>query len=126
MSAAEIGGPAGQEFEALVLFADRDSLLLKYTREDSVAPNGYALHLDGLSVDPSLLALYQALDQGPRYAYCGGQRNCSYELVGLRAGDPIGRAQGAEVIVATVDSGAFVDPRSCNDWWQIRLDQDCP
>jgi hypothetical protein len=38
----------------------------------------------------------------------------------LPAGKPIGVARGNELVVAVVDTGTFMDPRSCNEWWQIR------
>jgi hypothetical protein len=115
-SAYDIGGG----MEVLVLFADSDSVTLKYTREDSVQPNGYTLHIDGLVTDPNLLSLYNSLDGGARYTVCGGNRNCSYNLVNMPAGHPIGKALGTQIVIALADTGSFQDPRSCNEWWQIR------
>ena len=65
-----------------------------------------------------MLALYNQLNaaNGPRYVYPNGQ----YPLPVLPAGKPIGVARGNEVVVAVVDTGTFMDPRSCNEWWQIR------
>lgn len=112
----DIGG--SPKMQVLVLFADEDSVTLRYTREDSSAPAGYTVHVDGICTDPNLLALYNALDDpaGPRYQY----PNTSYNLPNLPAGKPFGTARGTEVIVAIADTGAFQDPRSCNEWWQIR------
>ena len=88
------------------------------TREDSAGAAGYTVHVEGLCTDPKLLALYNQLNaaNGPRYVYPNGQ----YPLPVLPAGKPIGVARGSEVVVAVVDSGTFMDPRSCNEWWQIR------
>jgi hypothetical protein len=108
----------GGGMEVLVLFADEDSITLRYTREDSSAPAGYTVHVDNICTDPNLLALYNALDdaEGPRYQY----PNFSYDLPNLPAGKPFGTARGGEIVVAIADTGAFQDPRSCDDWWQIR------
>ncbi|MGQ0601694.1 MAG: hypothetical protein ACT4QE_08370 [Anaerolineales bacterium] len=115
-SAYDIGGG----MEVLVLFADSDSVTLKYTREDSVARNGYTVHVDGLVTDPTLLALYNSLDTGARYVACGGNLCSSYNLVNMPAGHPLGKAAGSQIVIAIADTGSFQDPRSCNEWWQIR------
>ncbi|MCX7669526.1 MAG: hypothetical protein N2439_05580, partial [Anaerolineae bacterium] len=84
---------------------------------------GYTVHVDGLCTDPNLLALYATFDaaNGPRYVYRPPtQRPYAYSLPTLAAGQPIGLARSTEVIVAVVDTGSFMDPRSCNEWWQIR------
>lgn len=123
-SGYDIGG--GQE--AVVLYAGEDRLTLKYTREDS-AQSGYTLHVDGVCVDPNLLALYTALDNpaGPRYVFAGGAGSGHwYDLPALSAGQVFGTARGSEIRVSTVDTGSFMDPRSCNDWWQIRPGATCP
>jgi len=101
-----------------VLFADADTVALRYTREDSSGSPGYTLHIDGICTDPALLALYNTLDapDGPRYQY----PNPSYDLPNLYAGQPFGTARQAEIVVAISDTGAFMDTRSCNEWWQIR------
>ena len=116
------GYDIGGGMEVLVLFADADSITLHYTREDSAAP-GYTLHIDQICTDPNLLALYNANDDpgGPRYVYVPpAQRPYAYSLPNLAAGKYIGTALGDQVVVAIVDSGSFMDPRSCNEWWQIR------
>jgi hypothetical protein len=115
-SGYNIGG--NPPMEVLVLFADEDSIALRYTREDSSGSPGYTVHIDNICTDPNLLALYNALDNpgGPRYQY----PNPSYNLPNLPAGKPIGTARGTEVVVAITDTGTFMDPRSCNEWWQIR------
>lgn len=109
--------------EAIVLFADSDTVALHYTREDSIGWGdrpGYTVHLDKICTDPNLLALYNARDDpnGPRYVY----PNPSYQLPVLGVGQPVGVARGSEVVVAVVDSGKFMDPRSCHEWWDIRPD----
>ncbi len=112
------GYSIGGGMEVLVLFADEDTVALRYTREDSSAPPGYTLHLDNICTDPNLLALYNRLDDpdGPRYDY----PNDSYPLPTLYAGQPLGVARGSEVVVAIADSGAFQDPRSLNEFWRYR------
>ena len=108
----------GQGYEVIVLHADERRVALRYAREDSAGAAGYTVHVEGLCTDPNLLALYNQLNaaNGPRYVYPNG----SYPLPVLPAGKPIGVARGNEVVVAVVDSGTFMDPRSCNEWWQIR------
>jgi len=115
VSGYDIGGG----MEVLVLFADEDTVALRYTREDSSASPGYTVHIDNLCTDPNLLALYRELDDshGPRYQY----PNHHYQLPNLRAGQPVGVSRGAEVVVAIADTGAFQDPRSLEEWWQVGL-----
>jgi hypothetical protein len=107
----------GQGFEVIVLYADESRVALHYGRGDSVMP-GYTVHIEGLCTDPKLLALYNQLNaaNGPRYVFPANQ----YPLPVLPTGQPIGWARGSEVVIAVVDSGEFMDPRSCNEWWQIR------
>jgi hypothetical protein len=115
-SGYSIGGDP--PMEVLVIFADEDTVALRYTREDSSAPRGYTLHIDNICTDPKLLALYNKLDNpnGPRYEY----PNPEYQLPNLPAGKPFGVARGTETILAISDTGGFQDPRSCRDWWQVR------
>jgi hypothetical protein len=113
----------GGGYEVIVLYADERRVALRYAREDSAGAVGYTVHIDGLCTDPNLLALYIALDAAtsPRYVYRPpNQRPYAYPLPVLPAGKPIGVARGAEIVVAIVDTGSFMDPRSCNEWWQIR------
>ncbi len=119
----ESGYDIGGGMEVIVLFADADSIALRYTRDDSSAPAGYTLHLDNICTDPNLLALYNALDapNGRRYVYVPPQdRPYSYPLPSLYAGQPLGVARGNEIVIAIADTGAFQDPRSCNEWWLTR------
>lgn len=118
-SGYDIGGGK----EVLVLYADWNTLALRYTREDSSGSAGYTVHLDQICVDPNLLALYRKYDDpnGPRYDFAPpSQRPYDYSLPNLPAGQPLGTALGSEIVVAVVDSGRFMDTRSCNEWWQIR------
>lgn len=98
----------GDGYMALVLYASPERLTLKYTREDNVV-RGYTLHLDGLCVEPSLLALYQSLNSAGRGM-----------LPALRSGQALGRARDTAIGVAIRDAGSFMDPRSRKDWWQGR------
>jgi hypothetical protein len=95
-------------YAALVLYADEARITLKYTREDNVV-SGYTVHLENLSVDPNLLALYRKSNAEGRS-----------QLPGLTNGQPLGVASGTEVVVAIRDCGTFLDPRSRKDWWQGR------
>ncbi len=102
------GYDIGSGYEVLVLYAARERITLKYTREDNVV-HGYTLHLEGVCVEPRLLALYEAWNAAGRG-----------HLPALRAGQALGRALGNEVRVAIRDSGSFLDPRSRKDWWRGR------
>ncbi len=102
------GYDVGGGYGALVLYAEPTRLTLKYTREDNVV-SGYTLHLENICVDANLLALYQQLNAAGRA-----------ELPALWPGQPLGRARGTEIDVATRDVGSFLDPRSRKDWWQGR------
>jgi hypothetical protein len=99
------GYDIGSGYEVLVLYAAENRITLKYTREDNVVV-GYTLHLEGICVEPNLLALYRAMNDAGRK-----------KLPALRARQAFGRVAGGEVGVAIRDSGAFMDPRSRNDWW---------
>lgn len=117
------GYDIGDGVEVIVLYADEDSLALRYAREDSAGTHGFTLHLGNICTDPNLLALYNVLDtaDGPRYIYKPPeQRPYTYALPQIPAGQPIGTARGDEIVFGIVDSGSFLDPRSCDDWWQIR------
>ncbi len=100
------GYTIGSGYEVLVIYASRDRIALKYTREDNVV-RGYTLHVDGVCVEPGLLALYEQSDRAGRKL-----------LPALRPRQPFGRARGDQVVMAIVDHGTFMDPRSRKDWWQ--------
>ena len=104
-SGYDIGyAPAG--YAMMVLYADTSRITLKYTREDNVV-NGYTVHIENIDVDPNLLALYQSMNSAGRV-----------RLPALFAGQAIGSAITTELGVAIRDTGAFLDPRSRQDWWQ--------
>lgn len=102
------GYDIGQGYQVLVLYADQERLTLKYTGEDTVA-TGYAIHVEGVCTEPSLLALYRQMNSA-------GRR----QLPALRAGQPFGRARSTEIQVAIRDTGRFMDPRVRKDWWRGR------
>jgi len=102
------GYTVGSGYEVLVLYASSNRLTLKYTNNDNVV-SGYTLHVEGICVEPRLLALYQAWNSAGRG-----------HLPALRAGQAFGRALGSEIGVAIRDYGTFMDPRSRKDWWQGR------
>ena len=114
------GYDIGGGMEVLILFADEDSVAMRYTREDSSGSAGYTVFVDNICTDPNLLALYQHYDDpnGPRYKYEG--RGYSYNLPNLPAGQPLGTVVEGQIVVAISDTGTFQDPRSCNEWWLIR------
>ncbi len=102
------GYDIGRGYQVLVLYGDQGRITLKYTGEDTVA-TGYAIHIEGVCVEPNLLALYQEMNAAGR-----GQ------LPALRAGQAFGRARDAEIRVAIRDTGRFMDPRVRKDWWAGR------
>lgn len=99
------GYDIGGGYDALVLYAAPNRLTLKYTREDNVIV-GYTIHIEGICVNPALLALYNQ-------ANAAGRSN----LPAVLGAQPIGRAAGSEILVGVRDSGTFMDPRSRHDWW---------
>jgi hypothetical protein len=113
------GYAIGGGYEVVLLFADEDTVTLKYGRDDTAA-TGYTLHIDNICTDAKLLALYGLLDDpaGPRYLYMPPDH--AYDLPTLKSGQPIGTARGSKMFVAIVDTGTFQDPRSCNEWWLVR------
>jgi hypothetical protein len=96
--------PAG--YEVLVLYATETRITLKYTREDNVLV-GYTLHLEDICVDPNLLALYRAMDAQGRG-----------RLPALFPRQPFGHAKAMPVGIVIRDSGNWMNPRSCKDWWR--------
>jgi hypothetical protein len=110
------GYDLGQGVRALVIYADADSIALKYTREDSVA-TGYTIFVEGICTDSSLLALYNSLDNSTRNTFVGRGAQF-YNLPTLTYNQPFALARSTEIVVAITDTGAFLDPRSCNDWWK--------
>jgi hypothetical protein len=92
----------------LVLYAGQERLTLKYTGEDNVVA-GYTLHIEGICVEPNLLALYEDMDAAGRS-----------RLPALRTGQAFGRTYGDEVGIAIRDAGRFMDPRVRKDWWRDR------
>jgi len=99
------------DFNALVLYADARRLTITYTRRDTAAV-GYLVHLEDFAVNPGLIALYQSLNAAGRGA-----------LPALRNGEIVGVADRGALRIATRDTGAFLDPRACKDWWQGYLSQ---
>jgi hypothetical protein len=97
-------------YKVMVLYAEEKRISFGYTRHDTVA-NGYAVHLEGVCVDPNLLALYRAQVDGAGYHVTGW-------LPGLKNNQPLGTTLGSEIKVSIRDRGTFMDPRSRKDWWQ--------
>jgi len=102
------GYTIGGGYEVLVLYASAERITLKYTLDDNVE-GGYTLHLEGVCIDPDLLALYQSCDAAGRA-----------QLPALRPRQAFARARSSQVGVAIRDNGTFLDPRSRKDWWHGR------
>lgn len=93
-------------YKAMLIYADEKSLAINWTGDDD-AITGYAAHIDGICVDPNLLALYRQLNSAGRH-----------KMPVLKDGQKMGTAKTNEVRVAIRDSGNFLDPRSKLDWWK--------
>ena len=102
------GYDIGNGNTVLILYADSNSITLKYTAEDDVVA-GYTIHLQNFSVDSKILEAYnQANSQGRQ------------ELPALHGGCKIGTANNSgEILVAIRDTGSFMDPRWFYDWWNF-------
>ena len=99
------GYDIGESYDALVLYASQTQITLKYTRDDNIK-DGYTVYVDGICVEPSLLALYEQLD-------ASGRQN----LPAVQGGQPLGRARNAEIVVNIRDKACPMDPRA-RDWWR--------
>lgn len=100
------------DYKAMVLYASEKEITLVYLLQDQVVVNGtgYVVHLMNLCVDPALVALYRA------QLSTDGRRS-TMQLPALRNNQPIGTAAGVTLTMAVRDGGAYMDPRSLNDWW---------
>ena len=98
-------------YRAMVLYAAPTRLTIAYTRDDTPA-HGYLVHLEDLAVAPELVSLYEQLN-------AAGRRR----LPGLRNGEVVGAAASESVKLAIRDTGMFMDPRACKDWWNGYLAQ---
>lgn len=99
------GYDLGCGFEVMVLFADENSITIKYTLDDNMV-SGYGIHILGIKVREDIVAKYKAADLAGRK-----------ELPVLRAGEIMGQPAEAAIWVSVRDTGAFLDPRSCQDFW---------
>jgi hypothetical protein len=99
------GSDMGEGQRALVLYASPERITVKYTPDDNVV-SGYTVHIENVCVEPTLLALYEQMNDAGRGA-----------LPALRPGQSLGRATGLELGVVVRDNGSFMDPRSRKDWW---------
>lgn len=100
------GYDVGGGHTAVVLYAAKNTITLKYTAEDNVV-KGYTVHLAGICVEPALQALYDQCNAAGRT-----------ELPALKSRQPLGRAIGGEIQAAIRDTGSWMDPRVRKDWWQ--------
>ena len=92
-------------YKVLVLYAEATRITLVYRRSDTPA-FGYVVHMEDIAVEPTLVALYQQLNEEGRS-----------QLPALRNGERLGRASGASMKIAVRDTGTFMDPRVRKDWW---------
>ncbi|OGG17818.1 hypothetical protein A2721_02235 [Candidatus Gottesmanbacteria bacterium RIFCSPHIGHO2_01_FULL_47_48] len=95
----------GEHYQAVVVYADTDSIALHYENADGTA-DGYAVHILNVDVEQSLLDLYNQANAGGRGS-----------LPAVYGNQPIGKALGSEVILSIRDSGDFLDPRWKQEWW---------
>ncbi|MBN1260883.1 MAG: hypothetical protein JXB35_09405, partial [Anaerolineae bacterium] len=93
------------DHQALVIYASEDRIAFNYGRRDTLA--GYTIYVDGICVEPTLLALYRQLDAEGRVY-----------LPALSGGEPFGRAHDVEIRVVIRDCGSAMDPRARKDWWK--------
>lgn len=99
----------GGGYEAMVQYADNDSIFLHVSSHDVNhidGVEGYAMHITNINTDPALVSLYQSLNSQGRNA-----------LPAVKANQVLGTAKGGEVTVYIRDSGDFLDPRWIADWW---------
>jgi hypothetical protein len=99
------GRKIGGDAQVMVLYADSDSITLKYTSEDTVA-TGYTIHIQNISVAGAIITKYNELNAAGRAT-----------LPTLKACQEVGRSKGTDVLTAIRDTGSFMDPRSKRDWW---------
>ncbi len=99
------GYEIGCGYEVMVLYADENSIFIKYTLEDN-AIAGYGIHILGISPTQKIRTLYEQMNKA-------GRKN----LPALKAGELLGTAIDPAILVVYRDTGAFLDPRSCIDNW---------
>lgn len=95
-------------YEIVVIYAEEDVLTIKYTEHDNVVI-GYTIQFQNIETDPQLLERYKATEE------C---QNGIRVLPAYREGEIIGKAAGDVLIVAVRDTGAWMDPRWEDHWWQ--------
>jgi hypothetical protein len=100
------GYDIGGGYQVMVLYATKDAITMKYTREDNVV-KGYAVHVQDIWVDPNLVSLYNQMNTSGRGS-----------LPTLRGGQIYGIASTNVVKIAMRDTGTFMDIRSKKDWWR--------
>lgn len=100
------GYDIGGGYQVMVLYATRDAITMKYTREDNVV-KGYTVHVQDIWVDPNLVSLYNQMNASGRGS-----------LPTLRGGQVFGIASSNVVKIAMRDTGTFMDIRSKKDWWR--------
>lgn len=95
----------GDGYEAVVVYADENSIALHYENVDGTI-DGYAVHIIGVAPDPALLTVYQQLNSEGRK-----------KMPALKVNDVIGKAIDTEIWVSIRDTGDFLDPRWKQEWW---------
>ena len=117
------GYDIGEGQEVIILYADAHAVTLHYGRADSAGDGATPSTCGASAPTPACSSSTRETDSpaGGRYRYVPPQdRPHAYLLPALPAGHPIGTASGAELVVAVVDTGSFMDPRSAAEWWQVR------
>ena len=103
-----------QGYDVTVIYADDNSIALRYAKSDHVSylPDigtygGYTVYIKDIDINDNLW-------QGVNFNCLNGTKN----LPGLSAGNTIGKARGSEIVVAIRDTGSLMDPRWIPDWWR--------
>ncbi len=91
-------------YQAVILYADKNSVAIKYTPADSVAA-GYTIHLYNINVKQNILDIYQKAVEGGRL-----------QLPAVPAGFEVALTKDGEMITIMRDTGDFMDIR-WREWW---------
>jgi len=113
------GYSIGENYEAMVLYADEDSITLTIKADDAIYEviqhdvgdptvlAGYVIHVEDICTEPRLLDLYNTSNLAGRSS-----------LPALVEGQSFGRAKGTELKFSIRDTGSFMEPRNTQNWWR--------
>lgn len=99
------------QFIGMVLYAEPNRITFVYLSADTPA-QGYLVHVEDVAIAPELVALYRKLNSEGRK-----------RLPALRNGEVFGVVDKGMIKIAMRDTGSFLDPRACKDWWMDYMDQ---